>query len=142
MRASRQTGRAARETIERAFDAWQRGDLETFRRLIAPDPDSMMYDTGVHEKRFAWKQIRKHLERDWARSDAARMQIDLLNVSAAGPSACAAIDGEMESQIGKQTRSMPIRMTATLENRAGTWVFVQMHFSTPVQAAEYQPFTK
>ena len=131
MKAARKTEKAIKNTIHGAFEAYKNRDEEAFRRLIAPDPDVVMYGTGMDEKRVGWNQIRAQLRRDWSQSDSAELHLDSLSVSASGTGACAAGDGSIKITVDGQQRSMPIRFTASLENRSNHWVFVQMHFSTP-----------
>ena len=134
MKANPDTDRAVRQALQDMADAYEARDLARLERLMAPDPDLFMFGTGADEKRVGWEQVRMQAERDWAQAESARITFNDISVSAAGPVAWASADAGFEFLAGGQRHSLPARLTATLEERDGRWVFVQSHFSFPAAA--------
>jgi ketosteroid isomerase-like protein len=99
--------------------------------VIAPDPDVVMYGTGLDEKRLGRDGILTQAQRDWSQTDSASFRIDWHAISAAGPVAWIAADIAFVLVAGGQSMELLGRLTSVLEKRGDTWLIVQAHYSFP-----------
>jgi ketosteroid isomerase-like protein len=138
MKADELTTTAILAVMEQMSDAYRRRDMNALMAIIAPDPDVIMYGTGADEKRIAQNGIKRQAERDWSQTDEAAITLGWHSVSVArsGGVAWLAADAAFELKAGGQEMSLPARITATFENRNGSWLMVQSHFSFPAAGQE------
>jgi uncharacterized protein (TIGR02246 family) len=131
MNADQQTGAAVMAVLNRFCEAYVTRDVDRLLSLFAADDDVLVIGTGQDERRVGRPAIRAQVERDWAQSDACRFHWTWHSVSAAGPVAWLAAEGDIDAQVGEQHATLPVRLTCVLEKRAGEWLFVQFHTSAP-----------
>ena len=136
MRADARTEAEVRAVLTRLTDSYRQRDLEQLVACFAPDADTVMYGTGVDEKRMGLDEIRAQAQRDWDQTDEIAMAFDWTSISAAGPVAWAAVDGGFKIRAGGQKFTMPARGTFVLEKRDDKWLVVQSHFSAPAAQQE------
>lgn len=123
---------AAVLTYLRTFSAtFQRRDVAGVLALFSSDADIVFVGTGADEERRGPDQLRIQLERDFAQSEAAAFTWHWHTVSQAGAVAWLAADGMVKAIVEDHDYAFPVRLTAVLEERAGGWVFMQMHVSVP-----------
>jgi len=118
-------------SLERFSEAYAARDLNSLMKTIAPDDDVILYGTGADEKRVGPMAIELQAKRDWEQTESASIVFDAVSVSCATTVAWAAVDGAFVIRAGGQDMRLPARITFVLENRNGSWLIVQMHFSTP-----------
>lgn len=118
-------------TLGRFIQAYHDKDLEGILKLFAPDPDVVFYGNGEDEKSTGVGGIREQAEHDWSQSATVLLKIQWSSVSAAGSVAWLAADIEIHAGGGGMEMSLPARLTAVLEKRAGEWFFMQWHSSLP-----------
>ena len=131
MKADSKTHKGVVATLERFSEAYARRDLKSLMATIAPDGDVILYGTGADEKRVGRKEIELQATRDWAQTEAASIVFEAVSVSGADSVAWAAVDGAFAIRASGQDMRLPARITFVLENRNGSWLIVQMHFSSP-----------
>lgn len=119
-------------TVNRFFKAYEDRDLDDMLSLLAPDDDVVLIGTGADEKRVGAAGVQAQAERDWSQTDSIALRIGWHMVSAAGPVAWLSADVAFHGSVGGQAFVLPGRLTAVLEKRGGDWLFVQSHFSTPL----------
>lgn len=131
MKADTQTEAAILNILDKFAEYYSNRNLTGVLALFAQDPDLVMYGTGADEKRIGPAELREQVERDWSQSDAISITREWTSVSSAGPVAWVAADIAFNAKIGVEELSFPGRLTAVFENRGGTWLMVQSHFSFP-----------
>ena len=102
-----------------------------FKKLSHYNSRSPAIGTREDEKSLGLDEVRTHLERDLAQSEAISIEPGWTSVSAAGSVAWVAGDGIIHVKASGQEISFPGRFTAVLEQREGRWLIVQRHFSVP-----------
>jgi uncharacterized protein (TIGR02246 family) len=122
---------AARDALETFADAYAKRDMRRLSSAFAPDPDVLMYGTGVDEKSIGLTALRQFIERDWSQSEAVTLKYGWMSVSSAGPVAWVATDATFNVRTGGKDVALPARMTFVLEQRDGRWLIVQGHASVP-----------
>ena len=138
MKANEQTTAAVLAVMEQMSDAYLHRDMDALMAIVAPDPDVVMYGTGADEKNIGRDGIKRQAERDWSQTDEATIELGWHSVSVAksGEVAWLAADAAFALKAGGQEMSLPARITATFENRSGSWLMVQSHFSFPAAGQE------
>jgi ketosteroid isomerase-like protein len=136
MKANAKTEAAVTSAMNKFREAYRNRDLDGLLKLIARDDDIFMFGTGPDEKRIGVEQFKFQAKRDWSQIDALDFNLTWQQISAAGPVAWVAADGQGEGRVGDQKFAFPMRMTAVLEQRGDEWLFVQMHVSTPAPDQE------
>ena len=143
MKADAKTEAAVMSIMNRLFEAYMSRDMDSALSCHTPDPDLVAIGTGVDEKSLGLDEVRTHLERDLAQSEAISIELGWTSVSAAGSVAWVAGDGIIHVKVSGQEISFPGRFTAVLEQRQGRWLIVQRHFSVPnPEQAEGESFPK
>lgn len=136
MKADSRTEGEVKATLQKFADAYAERDLKGFLEGFAPDADVILFGTGVDERRIGLEEIRTQVERDWAQSESASMSFPWISVSAAGPVAWAAAEGEFKFRAAGQGGIIPVRASFVFERREGSWLVVHSHLSTPAAAQE------
>jgi ketosteroid isomerase-like protein len=133
MNANKKTEADVRAVLERMLDAYRTKDLDGVMSCYAPDPDLVSIGTGRDEKTLGPGPLRRQYERDFAQSESVAMTFDWLSVSAnaAGSVAWVASDATVHAKVRGEEMTFQGRLTGVLENRKGTWLIVQVHFSLP-----------
>lgn len=134
MRADASTEKEVMATLEAFADAWVHRDLDAVLALFGPDPDVVMLGSGADERRLGRTELREQLVRDWSQSEAVSFELGWHLVSAAGVVAWVTADLTVHTTSGGTTMTLPGRLTAVLEKRAGRWRWMQSHFSLPAGA--------
>jgi uncharacterized protein (TIGR02246 family) len=136
MKADSQTEGEVKATLQKFADAYAKRDLKGILANFAPDADVVLFGTGADERRIGLEEIRTQVERDWAQSESASMSFPWISVSAAGPVAWVAAEGEFKFRADGQEGTIPVRASHVLERREGSWLIVHSHLSTPAAAQE------
>jgi ketosteroid isomerase-like protein len=131
MNASPQTQAAVQATLQQWKDAYTQRDLDRALAVIAPDDDVVGIGTGPDEWRVGPEEFRAQIERDFAQSEALKVNYEPLVVSEAGPVAWVAGRATVRARIDGQDLTLTGRFTAVLEQRGGRWLLMQTHFSLP-----------
>ena len=143
MKADARTEAAVMSTLRKLFEGYESRDMDSVLSCHAPDPDLVAIGTGVDEKSLGLNEVRVHLERDLAQSEAVSIELGWSRVSAAGSVAWVAGDAIIHAKVSGQEISFPGRFTAVLEQRKGRWFIMQRHFSMPAsEQAEGESFPK
>ena len=133
MKADAKTEAAVMSTLSKFIEAHVSRDMDSALSFLAPDPDLVYIGTGVDEKRLGLNEVRVQLERDWAQTEAASIELGWSSVSAAGSVAWVAADAIVHAKVSGQEMSFAGRLTAVLEQRRGRWLLMQRHFSVPAR---------
>jgi ketosteroid isomerase-like protein len=140
MNASPQTQAAVQATLQQWKDAYTQRDLDRALAVIAPD-DVVGIGTGPDEWRVGPEEFRAQIERDFAQSEALKVNYEPLVVSEAGPVAWVAGRATVQARIDGQDLTLTGRFTAVLEQRGDRWLLMQTHFSLPAaEQAEGRSF--
>jgi ketosteroid isomerase-like protein len=131
MKADAKTEGAVMSVLGRFIKAYHDKDLAGILKLFAPDQDVVFYGNGEDEKSIGIAGIREQAEHDWSQSATVSLKIKWSSVSSVESVAWIAADIEINADIGGMEMSMPARLTAVLEKRAGEWLFMQWHTSLP-----------
>lgn len=143
MKADAKTEAAVMSTLRKLIEGYESRDMDSVLSCHAPDPDLVSIGTGVDEKSLGLNEVRAHLERDLAQSEAISIELGWSRVSAAGSVAWVAGDAIIHAKVKGQEISFPGRLTAVLEQRKGRWFIMQRHFSIPAgEQAEGESFPK
>ena len=143
MKADARTKAAVMSTLRKLIEGYESRDMDSVLSCHAPDPDLVAIGTGVDEKSLGLNEVRAHLERDLAQSEAISIELGWSRVSAAGSVAWVAGDAIIHVKVKGQEISFPGRLTAVLEQRKGRWFIMQRHFSMPDrEQAEGESFPK
>jgi ketosteroid isomerase-like protein len=141
MKADAQTEAAVLATLEQFKQAYEQRDVERLLALFAPDADVVLFGTGADEKRLGMAEIRAQAERDWAQAEAFILEWGWSSVSAAGSVAWVAADVVGHVTMGGQQVHLPLRLSAVLERRGASWLWMQAHASLPAsEQAEGESF--
>lgn len=136
MKADEVTEAAVKAALEKVAESYAKRDMTLLRAAFAPDPDVVMYGTGVDEKRVGLSEIQAQAERDWSQTDAATITYRWTLISAAGSVAWAATDAAFKLKAGGQEMTLPARITFVFEKRGEDWLIMQAHFSFPTTGQE------
>lgn len=136
MKANVETEAAVIDVLNRWLESYEKRDIDGLMRLVAQDEDLFLFGTGGDEKRIGPEQFKYQAERDWSQTEALAFNFTQYYVSAAGPVAWIASEGQGQGRVGDQEMVFPLRMTAVLEQRDDEWLIVQSHVSLPAAAQE------
>ena len=136
MQADAATRAEVVSALKNMTQAYVDRDIDGFMACFVPDNDVILYGTGADEKRVGRAEVKAQAERDWAQTDAVELAFNEPAVSAAGPVAWVAMDGDFKGRMGSDSFSMPVRVSLVLENRGGDWLIAHSHFSTPMADQE------
>jgi len=136
MKANAKTEAAVMGVLNKFMETYQKRDIEGLMSLFPPDDDQVLFGTGADEKRVGRDQIRFQAERDWSQTEALAFNFTWHQISAAGPVAWIAAEGQGQGKVGGQEIAFPLRMTSVLEQRGSEWFLVQSHVSLPSPAQE------
>jgi ketosteroid isomerase-like protein len=131
MQANKETESAVMAVFDRFREAYELRDEQALLSVVAPDPDIVMFGTGVDEKRIGPAEILAQAKRDWAQSEATSLDIGWHQISATGAVAWLAADVAFKVKAASQEMTLPGRLTAVFEQRNSEWLLVQSHFSLP-----------
>jgi ketosteroid isomerase-like protein len=131
MKANTQTEAAILAVLEQYKQAYEQRHLERLLALFAPDPDVVVIGTGADEQRVGLAAFKTGVERDFAQSEGATIEWGWTSISAAGSVAWVAQNVIGHVTVAGQEVHLPFRFTAVLEQRGPTWLFLQVHLSSP-----------
>jgi ketosteroid isomerase-like protein len=131
VKADAHTEAAVLATLEQFKRAYEQRDMGRLLALFAADADVVLFGTGADEKRIGLTEIQAQAERDWAQSEAFTLEWGWSSVSAAGPVAWVAADVAGHVRMDGQEVQLPLRLTAILEHRGASWLWMQAHVSLP-----------
>ena len=131
MKADPKTEAAVIAVMNKLIEAFEKRDLDSGLALFAPDPDVVFIGTGGDEKCIGLAEIKAELERAFAQSKEASIQLGWHSVSAAGSVAWLAADAIIRAKVSGQKISFPVRFTTVMEQRGDKWLVVQSHDSLP-----------
>lgn len=131
------------KVTEKLAEAYEKKDVDTVLSFFAPDPNVVIYGTGVDEKRIGLDEIRAQFERDFAQAEAGSFEYDWKSISGSDPFAWLAADVTFKTTIQGQEMTLKGRLTSLFEKREDKWLILQMHFSIPSSGqAEGESFPK
>lgn len=133
MKADSATETAVVAALRQFASGFTQREIDQIQSAFATDPDISLIGTGADEKRIGWEGIRLLMERDWAQSEAASMEIGQYGVSIAGTVAWVIADVRVTAKAGDENIDLSLRGTAVLENQGGKWRIQQFHLSAPIQ---------
>lgn len=136
MKANTETKAEVLSVLNKWLLRYQERDIDGLMALVAPDDDVFLFGTGLDEKRVGPEEFRYQAERDWSQTEALTFDFASHYVSAAGPVAWVASEGQGRGRVAGQEIAFPLRMTAVLEQRDDRWLLVQSHVSLPSAAQE------
>jgi len=131
MKADARTEAAVMSTLRKLIEGYESRDMDSVLSCHAPDPDLVAIGTGVDEKSLGLNEVRAHLERDLAQSEAISIELGWSRVSAAGSVAWVAGDAIIHARVKGKEISLPVRFTAVLEQRNDRWLLMHFHDSMP-----------
>ena len=131
MKADAKTETAVMAVLNKFLEAYQKRDLEGLLSVLTPDDDVFLFGTGIDEKRIGQDEFKFQAERDWAQTEALAFNFSWHRISAAGPVAWIAAEGQGQGRAGGQEMEFPLRLTAVLEQRDDEWFLVQSHVALP-----------
>lgn len=131
MKADAETAKEIDAAIHALTAAYKARDVQALLACFAPDPDVVLYGTGVDEKRTGPEQIRFQAERDWSQTESAELTFASCAASAAGNVAWAALEGAFKLRAAGETMNFPVRASLVFEQREGRWLIAHAHFSSP-----------
>ena len=131
MRADAKTEAAVMDVINKYNEAYTKRDLDGVLTLFPLDDDVIVIGTGGDERRVGLTKIKAQIERDFAQSESASIEITWHSVSVAGSVAWVAANCVARVMVSGQEISLPLRSTAVLEQRGDRWLIVQSHASIP-----------
>lgn len=129
MKADAPTEAAVRAVLDTLAGVYVTRDVDTLRRVFAPDPDVVMFSPGTDGRFVGLAEIEAKAEHDWARSESASLTYRSVSVSSAGPAAWAAADADFTVRAGGREMTMPAHITFVLEKRGEQWLIVHAHYS-------------
>lgn len=131
MKADAKTEAEVMAVFNQLIEAFAKRDLDSGLALFAPDPDVVFIGTGKDEKSIGLAENKAHIERAFAQSEEASIQLGWHLVSAAGSVAWLAADATINAKVNGKELSFPVRWTIVMERRGGKWLVVQSHDSLP-----------
>jgi ketosteroid isomerase-like protein len=126
MEADAKTKAEVLKTIREMWKAYGRLDVNRVLDSYAPDPDIVVFGSGIDEVYVGPNQAKRGLKRDFAQTRSAKVRI-----SAAGRVAWLAANCLFTAHVAGCDVDMAGRLTAVFEKRRGSWLIVQSHFAMP-----------
>lgn len=136
MKADAQTKAEVLEAMNKFMQVYESRDMEGMLGLVSQDDDLVLIGTGADELRIGLEQFKFQVERDWSQMEALGFNLTWNQVSAAGPVAWVASEGQGTGRVEGQAIEFSFRMTTVLEKRDGEWLLVQSHLSLPAAGQE------
>lgn len=138
MKADAQTEAQVADVLARLLASLSDRDADAFMSLWAPDPDVVLVPAEGEEARTGLREIRALRERDIAQSESMSIELQWRRISVTGSLAWIAAEAVGHTTVGCNELTLPLRFTGVLERRDATWLFQQLHWSTPAvtQAAD------
>jgi uncharacterized protein (TIGR02246 family) len=118
------------EIHERFCSAFADRDAEAVMRLFAPDPDVVVV-TSEESLLRGPVELRGFLDRYAEGPTTYSWEWDRQEVSTAGPIAWLLAEGTETAASEDGLERHPYRMTMVLERRAGRWLLMHVHGSSP-----------
>jgi ketosteroid isomerase-like protein len=133
MRADANTEAAVLAALEEFRQAYTQRDMRRALSLFSSDPDVVLVGTGADELRVGLGELQMQLERDWSQSESAAIELGGgIMISAVGPVAWVTLPQALvHVAAGGQAMDLSARLSGVLEQRAGRWLFMHVHFSFP-----------
>ncbi len=132
MKADAKTEAEVLAALDQFWEAYAKRDLAAVIALLAPDPDLIIFGTGIDEKSVGLREVLAHVERDWSQSEAVWIEFGWRSVSAAGDVAWVAADWVVHYRTNDADGSISGRLTVVFERRDGKWLVVHLHGSAPL----------
>lgn len=119
-------------TVKAFADAYGRRDMNACLDCFKSSGDVVVFGTAADEKRIGSAEIRTQMERDWAQSESARMEITWHKAVSRGDTGWVAADFMFKYKTAKEEGEFLARATFVLEkDPARRWVITHMHISRP-----------
>ena len=131
MKADDKTEAAVMAVVNKWLESYTARDIDAIMAFYAPDPGVVLIGTGADERCVGLAEIKALHEREWSQSEAGSFELRWYAVSAAGSVAWVATDVIVHVRVEGQEMHLPGRITAVLEQRGDTWLFLQLHGSLP-----------
>jgi len=119
------------KTVREMWKAYGRLDAEGVLGFYAPDPDIVVFGSGVDEVYVGPKQAKRGLKRDFAQTRSVKVGLSKVRISAAGKVAWLAANCLFTAYLAGCNVEMAGRLTTVFEKRKGSWLIVQSHFAMP-----------
>lgn len=120
------------ETVNKFVDAFARRSTVECLACFKPSDSTMIYGTAGDEKRLGIEAIRQQLDRNFAQSLSATMQMTWHTLAVCGDTGWVAADFLGRFKTPEAEGKRPIRATFVLERDARSqWLIVHMHLSFP-----------
>jgi ketosteroid isomerase-like protein len=131
MLADAPTEGAVRAVLEQFITGYENGDVDAVVDTLSADADLVLLGTAADERRIGIDGARSQFERDISQSQSRSLQIGWTSISAAGDVAWLAAELMVTAVADGESITFPVRLTAVVEQRDGTWKIVQAHLSVP-----------
>ena len=109
-------------------------DMELTSEIYAHDPDMVIIGTDSSERIIGWDNLKEVLEKQFAGTESSKLTVkdQVIKVNKSGTAAwfSEVIDWDITFS-GEASTIEGLRTTGVLENRNGSWVIVQLHYSIP-----------
>jgi ketosteroid isomerase-like protein len=135
MQADTSTEAAVRKVLDQFIASYERGDVDGVVDTLVTGPDLVLLGTEADERRVGPAEVRAQFERDISQSSTRSLHLGWTSVSALGDVAWIAADLAIEMTADGRSTSFPVRLTAVLERRDGTWKIAQGHLSVADSSA-------
>lgn len=136
MRVSEQTRNQIMAMLQRMAEAIGRKDIEGIMALT--DPDFRGFGIGVDERVIGKEAYRRHIEREFAKTEAISLELSGIHIGAEGTIAWIMADMTYHFVVDGAPQTLTGRMTAVLRGTGHAWVFAQMHYSLPAEGRSYR----
>ena len=130
MRADPQTEGALGEILERFCSGFATRDSDAVMRLFAPDADVVMV-TSEEALLRGPDEVAAFLRRYAEGTTTYSWSWDRRDASAAGAVGWLLAEGTETAAAANREEKHPYRMSMVCEKRAGRWLLVQVHGSSP-----------
>ena len=129
MKADAKTEKEVMVVWSKFLKAYTERDIDSLLATMSSDNSVVALGTGSDESRVGLDRIKTQIERDWAQSEAAVIEMAWSQVSAAGNVAWIASEGVLKAKIGGKKTDFPCRFSAVLQKQNYKWLLMQTHFS-------------
>jgi len=137
---------AAKAAVSSALDqldqAYETENLELFSKVMAPDPDMVIFGTDAAEKFIGYESAAESMKKQFESYEDSKVtsRERSVKVHKSGEVAWFSELWDVSGKAQGQPYALEgMRVTGVLEKRDGNWVVVQWHASIPVsgQAVKY-----